>query len=113
MFKDIFHTFNSFHPRLQFTMEEGVDNHLNFLDVSIIINKNIIEFDWFHKWTFSGRYLNFGSWHPICHKRGTIFSLIDRAFLLSNPKFHQKNVNLVVNILLNNDYPLTYIFRVI
>src|SRR5436190_24071333 len=35
MFKNILCTFNSFHPRLQFTMEEGVDNRLNFLDVSI------------------------------------------------------------------------------
>src|SRR5436190_6639905 len=113
MFKDILHTFNSFHPRLQFTMEESVGNQLDFLDVSIIINENIIEFDWFHKPTYSGRYLNFESWHPICHKRGTILGLIDRAFLLTNPKYHQKNIEFVINTLLNNDYPLTYIFKVI
>ena len=58
-------------------------------------------------------YLNFDSWHPVCHKRGTILSLIDRAFLLTNPKYHQKNIEFVVNTLLNNDYPLNYIFKII
>lgn len=43
-------------------------------------------------------------------KRGTIISLIDRVFYLSYPSFHQKNMELVVNILLNNGYPLFFIF---
>jgi len=50
--------FNSFHSRLQFTMEVG-DNWLNFLDVSIIIKDNHLMFDWYHKPTFSGRFKNF------------------------------------------------------
>ncbi|KAG5342013.1 SETMR methyltransferase, partial [Acromyrmex heyeri] len=37
-------TFNSFHPRLQFTVEVE-DNSLNFLDVSIIIKDNHLIFD--------------------------------------------------------------------
>lgn len=36
MLKDVLHVFNSFHPKLQLTKEEGVDNRLNFLDVTII-----------------------------------------------------------------------------
>src|SRR5436190_24258486 len=74
MFKDILHTFNSFHPRRQFTMEEGVDNQLDFLDVSIIINENIIEFDWFNKPTYSGRYLNFDSWHRLSQEGNNLES---------------------------------------
>lgn len=61
MSNDLLQTFNSFHPRLQFTMEEGVDNRLNFLDVTMILKNNFIKFDWYHKPTFSGRYLNFES----------------------------------------------------
>jgi len=38
--------FNSFHLRIQFTMEIG-GKRLNFLDVIIINNNNTIEFDWF------------------------------------------------------------------
>ncbi|XP_070170797.1 uncharacterized protein [Polyergus mexicanus] len=76
----VLNTFNSSHPRLQFTMEEGVDNRLNFLDITIIIKDSLIEFDWYHKPTFSGRYPNFGSQHPLCQKKGTINELTDRAF---------------------------------
>jgi len=33
---------NSLHTRLQFTMEVGNDNRLNFLDITFIDNKKII-----------------------------------------------------------------------
>ena len=107
----VLNTFNSLHPKIQFTLEEGTDNRLNFLDVTVMIRDNKIEFNWFHKPTFSGRYLNFESQHPLCHKIGTIIGLIDRAFLLSHPRFHQQNLNFAINILLDNGYPLNLIFQ--
>lgn len=113
MFDTILKIFNSFHERLQFTMEEGVDNKINFLDTTIIVKDNNIIFDWFHKPTYSGRYLNFESRHPLCQKRGTVISLIDRAFRLSHPIFHQKNLEFVVCILLRNGYPLSFIFSIL
>jgi len=61
--------------------------------------------------TFSGKYLSFYSSHSWCHKIGIIYSLIDRAFLLSHPKFHQKNLELVIDLLLDNGYPLELIFE--
>ena len=57
-------TFNSFHSRLQFTIKIGSDR-INFLDITIIKENTILEFDWYHKPTFSGRYLNFLSAHPM------------------------------------------------
>ena len=105
--------FNSFHERLQFTLEEGVDNKINFLDVTILIKDNLIYFDWFHKPTFSGRFLNFESHHPLCHKIGTAIGLFDRAFLLSHPDFHQKNLEFVIDCLLDNGYPLSFLFDVL
>lgn len=112
MLNDVLNTFNSLHPRLQFIMEKGVDNRLNFLDITLIVNGGTIEFDWYHKPTFSGRYLNFESTHSLCQKRDTITGLTDRAFLLSHPRFHQKNMELVVNILLENGYPLNFTFKI-
>jgi len=109
---DILDIFNSFHLRLQFTMERKV-NSLNFLDVMIKIVDNIIEFDWFHKPTFSGRYLNFHSLHLLTQKRGIIIKMTNQAFLLSHPRYHKKNLELVINTLLNNDYPLNFIFDTI
>jgi len=107
----ILEAFNQYHPRLQFTLEFG-GNRINFLDTTIIRNNNRLKLDWYHKPTYSGRYLNYFSQHPISQKRGTILSLVDRAFLLSHPEFHKNNLELVIRTLLNNDYPLDFIFNV-
>ncbi|XP_025269898.1 uncharacterized protein LOC112639584 [Camponotus floridanus] len=104
--------FNSFHDRLQFTSELEVDRKINFLDVTIIVENNALIFDWFHKSTFLGRYLNYYSQHPLCQKKGTIIGLVVRVFSLSHPRFHSKNLDLIVRILLDNCYPLNVIFEV-
>ena len=87
----ILEIFNSFHERLQFTLEMSIDNSLNFLNVNLIVDKHKITFDTYNKATFSESYLNFHSQHLTCHKR-VIFSLFDRIFLLSHSKFHYKNI---------------------
>jgi len=81
--------FNSYHPRLKFTLEIG-GNSLNFLHLTMIKKECHLTFDWFHKPTFSGRFLNYFSQHPFTHKKGTIISLIDRVITLSHPEFHKK-----------------------
>jgi len=70
----ILNKFNSFHPRLQFTLERGGDR-INFLDTTIILDKNVIKIDWYHKPTFSGRFLNYWSHHPLSQKRSVIMGL--------------------------------------
>ncbi|KYM97515.1 hypothetical protein ALC62_11809, partial [Cyphomyrmex costatus] len=40
------------------------------IDTLLIIEDNKIIFDGYHKATFSGRFLNFNSQHPTCHKKG-------------------------------------------
>jgi len=50
--------FNSFHSRMQFTIEIG-GKKLDFLDVTLMNNNNKLEFDWHRKLTFSGRVLNY------------------------------------------------------
>ncbi|EFN73998.1 hypothetical protein EAG_00158, partial [Camponotus floridanus] len=57
--------------------------------------------------------LHFESRHPLCQKRGTIIGLTDRVFWLSHPRFHKENFQFVVDILLNNGYPLSFIFHTI
>jgi len=54
-FNHILKTFNSFHKRLQFTLEISNDDFLNFLDVKIIIDNYRIIFDCYKKLTFSER----------------------------------------------------------
>ena len=79
------------------------------MDTTISIINNRFVFYWYRKLTFSGRFLNFHSNHPIAQKKGTIFSLVDRAFLLSDFMFYTKNLTFIINVLLDNDYPLTFI----
>jgi len=106
----ISNTFNTYHERLKFTIELEDNRSLNFLDLRLTISYNTIYIDWFQKKTFSGRFLSFLSNHPMCHKIGIIYNLTDRAFLLSHPKFHQRNINLIINLFLDNGYPLQLIF---
>lgn len=42
---DILQTFNFFHKKLRFTVEFSNNNSINFLDTTIIINNNYIEFN--------------------------------------------------------------------
>jgi len=107
----VFKTFNDYHDRLKFTIEYEENRSLSFLDLRLIISDNTIHIDWYHKKTFSGRFLSFFSSHPLCHKIGMIYGLIDRAFLLSHPKFHQKNIEMVIRLLVENGYPLDLIFK--
>ena len=70
-------------------------------------------FDWYHKSSYSGRYLNFLSNHSISPKRGTIISLVDKALLLSGAENHTKNLIVINTLLLENDYPLDFICNTI
>lgn len=40
MLKTVLNTFNAYHPRLQFILEEDENNRFNFLDVTIIVDNN-------------------------------------------------------------------------
>ena len=59
-------TFNSLHNKLKFTLEFS-DDKINILDITVI-NNNLIEFDWYHKPTYSERTLIFYR-HIHSHKK--------------------------------------------
>jgi len=103
-------TFNAQHSRLQFTMEIERDKKISFLDLTLINDDGIIIFDLYKKPTFSGRYLNYHSHHPLNHKKGVIFDLTDKIINLSHSRFQEKNFTDSINLLLKNGYPLDFIF---
>jgi len=47
----------------------------------------------------------------MCHKVGTIYSIVDHAIKLSHPTFHEKNLRFCIKLLLDNGYPLDLIFN--
>jgi len=112
-FKVILDVFNSFHGRLQFTLETSINNSINFLDVTIILDDQRILFDRYEKPTNTGRYINYHSQHPVSQKRSIVYGLVDRTVLLSHPMFHEKNLKGLINTLLENCFPLPFIFATI
>ena len=102
-------TLNNYHPRLQFTYEVENNNTINFLDVQLIRKNNKIIYNWYRKPTFSARFLNFHPNHTKYHKVGMIYTLVDKAILLTDSSFHAKNLDLVKNFLIENGYPEKFI----
>jgi len=71
---DILNSFNNYHHKLKFTIEKEIDNQISFLDLKLIKINNSIIIDWYHKETFSGRYVNFYSQQPLI-KRQVLFTI--------------------------------------
>lgn len=69
--------------------------------------------DWFHKETWSGRYLNFNSTLPFSYKRNTVKILTDKILELSDREFHAKNFQLLTDTLVRNGYPKPFINEII
>ena len=59
--------------------------------------------------TSSGRFIDFNSSHPKCHKVGLICHLVDKAVKLSDKGFNDKNLEIVKRILYNNNFPKTFV----
>lgn len=79
----------------------------------MLCGNNHIEFDWYIKPTFSGRFLNFFSQRPLTHKKGVVIGLTDKIFKLSHPRFHERNFKFIFDILLSNGYPANFIFTTV
>ncbi|XP_025271336.1 uncharacterized protein LOC112639971 [Camponotus floridanus] len=65
---DILTIFNKYHKRLRFTYEKEIDSSISFLNVKIIRLGTKLITNWFRKPTWSGRYINFYSNHPLKYK---------------------------------------------
>ena len=77
--------------------------------MTLISSNNHIITGWFQKPTASGRFINYFSNHPLQQKKNIVYNLIDRAILLSHESFHRTNLKKVEQLLINNDYPSSFI----
>ncbi|XP_037028790.1 uncharacterized protein LOC119069023 [Bradysia coprophila] len=107
--KEILDMFNKYDHRLQFTMEEERNNNLAFLDIMCIREGQAIKTNWYHKSTWSGRYLNYGSHLPMQYKRNTISILTQKILELADPEYHAENFELLHKTLSENGYPKRFI----
>lgn len=112
--QEVLEAFNMYNDSIQFTMEIESNNSIAFLDLLVIRMENgILKTDWFHKETWSGRYLNFNSTLPFSYKRNTIKILTDKILELSDKEFHAKNFQLLTDTLVRNGYSKRLINEII
>ncbi|XP_062537658.1 uncharacterized protein LOC134205978 [Armigeres subalbatus] len=104
-------TFNSFHDRLQFTVEVEMEGKIKFLDMMLERKENSISTTWLPKQS-NGRYLDYTSHSPFQHKKNTAIALIDRAIKLTGVEKREDALKQATHILRINNYPLWFIQRI-
>ena len=107
--KRVLDEFNKQHKRLNFTIEEETENGIPFLDLMVKNVDGILRTRWYHKPTWSGRYLNYNSQIQSSYKRNTISLLTRKVLELSDTEFQEKDLKLVKTTLYKNGYPSTMI----
>ena len=102
---------NSIGPHIKFTTElQGTDG-LPFLDTLIKPTPNSIESTVYRKPTYTDRYSDYNSNHPISAKLSVIHTLIHRAKQVhSTPEFLLKEMIRLHKVLQDNHYP-THFFQ--
>lgn len=104
---------NSFHPKIQFTVENETDFSVPFLDTLVIRRDTVVITDWYTKPTSSGRYINYFSYHSHSMKVNVILNMKNRILKLSNPEFHNKNLQKLYRIMIQNSYPTWLLKKII
>lgn len=105
--------FNSIHSKIQFTTETESDCSVPFLDMLVIRDGTSIMTDWYIKPTASGRYINFYSFHSMKMKINVIMNMKKRVIRLSHPIYHLNNFKKLVNIMIDNSFPLPLLNKLI
>ena len=79
--ENILTTFNSFHPNIQFTIDQLSDNNIHFLDIQIHPCGTTV----YRKSTHTGQYQHITSFSPWSRKVAWIRALVNRAYKICNP----------------------------
>ena len=72
---------NSINPNIQYTLEleDTKGQGLTFLDTITTRSDTQIQVNVYRKPTHTDHYLDFHSYHPLCHKRSVVNTLLRRA----------------------------------
>ena len=105
---------NNLHPNLKFTCEMEKDGTIAFLDMLITNEKGTLSSCWYCKPTDTGLTLNYHALAPTKYKKSVVISFIYRIYRsCTNWKNFDKCLNKAINILENNQYPLSFIMPII
>ena len=105
---------NSLHPNIENASEVEENNFINFLDLTITNEDNKLVFDIFHKPIHTYITINNKSTHLYSHKFAAFYAYIHRliSIPLSLENF-QKELNLIRQIAVNNDYNLSIVDNIL
>ena len=96
---------NAVNSSLQFTIEEPINDSINFLDMNIFIKNGKFETNWITKETNTLLYTHSNSYSPDSYKNNAIKALYNRSQKLSSlPADRDYNKNKVRNIFIQNGY---------
>lgn len=96
---------NSYHERIQFTMETENEGKLPYLDLLLIRDVNNLITNWYQKETAAKKALNFLSNHSLQMEKNVAYNMLYRATTLSNEEFHDENIEKVKGIFRDSNYP--------
>ena len=101
---------NSKHQNIKFTDELEKNDHLPFLDVSVVRSDDSFTTNLYRKSTFSGVFTNFFSFLSIQFKACLVSTLLFRCYHLTSTSdaFH-KEVERLRGILARNSFPLEFV----
>ena len=104
-------TLNLFHPNISFTYEKENNSQLPFLDVLFIRNGTHLDPAVYRKDTHNDLYLHCDAFAPVSWKRGTLRTLVNRAYLVcSNKELLRKELAYLKSVFLKkNGYTLSTI----
>ena len=94
--------FNSFHPNLQFTVDEFSDNDIHFLDIHIHPSGTSV----YRKPTHTGQYSHISSFTLWSRKIAWIRALVNRAYkICSNATLLNNELKQIQNFMSWNGFP--------
>ncbi|KAJ8959261.1 hypothetical protein NQ317_019682 [Molorchus minor] len=86
--------FNSYHPRLQFTIEEDDNHSVPFLDTKVIRkDDNKLITSWYTKPGASGRFLHYESYHEQRQKVNLVLGMKNRVLKTSHTTLKNDNLH--------------------
>ena len=98
-----------FNPPLEITWEDS-STSINFLDLSIYITKNHVEYELYVKPLNAFQYVPYNSGHPFGVKKGIIFGNIKRILThCSTRRLQLKHIEKQYKILQNRGYPSKFL----
>lgn len=105
--EEILKIINNYDSDLSFTYEEETNDSLNFLDVTIMKDRNgSLRRKVYRKKTHSNRYLDWNSFHHRSQKIGVIDSLVMRGVRVCSDEFLSEELSLIKTTLNKNGYPI-------